>query len=342
MSRALLVVFGFVALAVVAVLIAVPVLIQRNLSVEAVEARASVLAGRPVSVERVRIAFRPGLRIRAEGVVIEGGGAADAIEVELAVLPLLRRRVEPSELHLRGVRLAVERGPEGGLRLRLLHPPGRGAREGGGPLPALPALEARDGEIFLVDVDGAAIDAPVLEILRFEQGPLATEGRAPVRLDVALSPGEGGGLGFERMRLEGFLERSGDAVRIHEGRVRGDALQWKGLRLQDLAGRFDYADGRVGIDRLAFSGYEGEISFAGSIRTQRPPRLEGRLGAQGLDLSALVADARGSAPGLSLGPLDLDGQVALILRATETGSGEATMTIQGGELPAASLFTTLL
>lgn len=348
MFRALIAVLGLLALAVVAALVAVPILIQRNLSVEAVEARGSALAGRPVTVESVGITFRPTLRIRAEGVVVAGAGSVDVVEAEVAVLPLLRRRVEASELHLRGARLPVERGQDGGLRLRVLHPPGREGpevregRDDGGSFPALPALEARGGEIFLVESDGTPASAPVLKIVRLELAPLRAEGRTPVRVEVALAPGEGGRLGIDRMRLEGFLERVDGAVRVRDGRVEGDALLIGSLRFPRLEGRFDYAPGRVGVERLVLSGYDGTVSFEGSVSPARPGRMEGALRADGLDLSALTEDWRGRSLETPLGSLDLEGQVALFLREADRGTGQAAMAIRGGALPAGSLFGTLL
>jgi len=332
--------------AVAAVLAAVPVLIERNLSAEAVAARGTELLGREVSVDAVGVAFRPALRIRAEGVAVAGAGSLDAVEVELAWLPLLGRRLEPSDLHLRGPRLLLERGPEGGLRVRLLHPPGgAGADAGGGGFPALPAVEASDGEIRIVNPDGSPTGAPVLRIRDLELGRLRPGGRTPVALEVALDPGgtEGEGrFGVGELRLEGDLVLDGDAARITSGRLEGRDLLARGLDFPRFAGGFDYADGRVGIERLVLEGYGGEALVSGALRVGRPARFEGTLDASGLRLPDMIGDWRDRP--LEVVPRTLEAHAALdvALRTDDPGTGRGTLHVREGELPAGSLFSVLL
>jgi hypothetical protein len=340
--RALIVVVACFALAAVALLVAVPILIQRNLSVEAVAARGSDLFGRPVTIERVRLAFRPGLRIRAEGVVIAGGGSADVVDVELAILPLLRRRFEPSELHLQGARFPIERGPDGNLRLRLLHPPGRSGGLGGGAFPALPAFDARDGEFYLLAADGTPASTPPLRILRLEAGRLRNEGRTPVRLELALDPAASGELAVGGLRLEAFLELAEGAVRVRDGWAEGNDLQLRSLRFPRFEGGFDYAPGRIGVERFLLTGYQGTVALEGVLQPGRPGRFEGTLRGSGLDLSGLVEDWRGRPLSVRLGELDLEGQVALFLRAADRGTGHGEIAIREGKLPTKSLFSELL
>lgn len=341
MRRGWIVVVGLLVVVVLAFLIVVPVVLQRNLSAEAVAERASLLAGRPVTVERVRLTFRPDLRIRAEGVVVgDSGGTAEAIEASLRVLPLLRRRVEPSELHLLRARLPVERSPEGALRFRLLHPPG--GRAGAGSFPALPAIDANDGEIFLVESDGTPARAPVLRILRLEQGPLREVGRTPVRLEVALDPAEGGRYAFGRLRVGGFLERTGEGTALREGEAEGDDVMIRGLLFAKGEARFEYRAGRIEADRLDLSGYQGTVSFRGVLAPGRPNRMEGVLGGSGLDLSTMAGDATGRKADRIQGSLDLDGRIDVALRRTQTGSGRIETTLVDGAVPSASLFRALL
>ncbi|MBW2313578.1 MAG: hypothetical protein JRH10_05240 [Deltaproteobacteria bacterium] len=340
MSRRTVVLIALIALPVVAFFGAVPILIQRNLSIEGVEARAAALVGRPVSVEKVEIAFRPALRIRAEGVVIDGGGSADAIEVELAILPLLRRKIEPAELHLKGARFPVERGPDG--RLRLLHRENREGPSKAPSNPSLPALEAIDGEIFLVGVDGKPADVPVLKIVDLKQARLEPGGRARNHLVVSLEPGSANRFAIGRLRLDGVVALEDGEVSVESGRAKASDLVLRGLRFATGEGRFTYASGRLGIEGLIVSGYEGIVAFEGSAHLGRPHRIDGELEASRLDLAGLVGDWRGQPMERSAGTLGLEGRVELFSRSVGRGTGRGTVEIRGGALPAGSLFGTLL
>jgi hypothetical protein len=346
MRRALVVVAAIVALAVVGFFVAVPIVIDRNLSAEAVAERATELFGRPTTVERVGVAFVPALRIRAEGVVVEGGASADAVEVEIAVLPLLRRRVEPHELHLRGPRLLLERGPDGGIRARLFHRPGADeadeADEGEGGLPPLPELEASDGELALVDAAGRPTPAPVLRIRRLELDRLDDDGRAPLHLDVALDPGPDGRFGIASFDLEGVVEATDGDVALRSGRAEGRDLLARGLRFPRLEARFEYASRRVAVESLSLSGYDGGAEASGTFHLGRPARFEGRVEASGLALAPMVADWRGRPLDTDPGVLDARGDVAWDLAARERSTGSGEIEMVRGELPAGSIFSALL
>jgi len=340
MTRGLIVALALAAVVVATFLVAVPIVIDRNLSSEAVAERARALLGHPVTVERVDVAFRPGLRIRAEGVVVEGGGSADAVEVALAIAPLLRRRVEPDGLHLRGPRLLLERGPDGGVRARAFHSSRGGGGAGG--LPALPEVTARDGELVLVGTDGRPTGAPVLRILRLDLDRFGPDDRASLRLELALDPAEGGRFGVAALALRGTLEHAGQGVALREGRVEASDLLARGLRFPAFAGRFEYAAGRATIAALSLSGYGGTIELTGTLRVGQPARFDGRIAASRLTLSPMIADWRGQPLGTDPGVLDVEGEVALRLARPGVGTGAGELTIVGGELPAGSLFSALL
>lgn len=157
-----------------------------------------------------------------------------------------------------------------------------------------------------------------------------------------LEPGADARFAIGRLQLEGLLERSEGELRIHSGRAEGSELTLRGLRFSRAEGRFAYAAGRVGVERLVLDGYDGAVSFEGSLRPGRPGRIEGELRATDLDLAGLVADWRGRPLDRPLGSLDLGGTVALFLRATDRGTGRGELAIRGGELPAGSLFAALL
>jgi len=338
--RALLALLGTLLVAVLAVLVAVPLLIQRNLSPEAVARRGSDLLGRPVSVASVGLAFRPALRIRAEDVRIEGAASADAVEVELALRPLLRGRLEPAELNLRRPRFLVERDGSGGLRVRLLHRPGH--EGGGGGLPALPALSARDGEIALVDAEGRPAPQPTLRVRSLELARLSPEGRTPLRLEVALGGGpDDAGFGVGEAKIEVFLVLAGPAFRAESGRIEGRDLAVRRLRAERFAGRFAYGDGVATVEALTLSGYGGELQARGKVLGQ-PLRFEGDLELLGLELSDAIADARGRP--LEPAPGKLSGRATVSLRLTgpDRGTGSGRVELRDGRLPAGSVFAAVL
>ncbi|HKJ23468.1 MAG TPA: hypothetical protein VKB65_01505, partial [Myxococcota bacterium] len=309
MRRALAAAAAIGALAVVAFFVAVPIVIDRNLSAEAVAARGSALLGSPVTVGSVGVAFVPALRIRAEDVAAEGVGSAEAVEVEIAILPLLWRRVEVVELHLRRPRLLLVRGPDGAFRLRLLHAPGRAGGPGG---PAdLPELEARDGELVAVEADGAPTGAPVLHVERLELGRTLLGRHAALRLDVSLDPGDDGRFGVGRLALRGAFERTAEGVALREARAEGRDLRVRGLRFPSFEGRFDYEAGRARISELSLAGYDGSVSLAGTLRSGQPARFAGHFEARGLSVAAMVEDWRGRPLDHGPGVLDAAGDVDL-------------------------------
>jgi hypothetical protein len=339
--RALAIVLAASALVVLAVGVAIPIVLQRNLSAEAVAARGTDLARRPVTVEAVGITFRPGLRIRAEGVEVEGAASAEAVEVELAWWPLLFRRLEPSELHLRGATLLVERA--GGFRVRLLHPPG--ARRAGGGVPSsLPALEAGDGEIVVVDADGRPTGDPTLRIHDLELAPLRPGRPVPLRLSVAVEPGDAARWSVAEARLEAFLELAGDGapLRISSGRASGRDLVARRLHFGRFEGRFAYADERIAIEALELTGYDGRLEFAGSARLGGTAEVEGRFDARDLDLAAMIADWRGRPSEHAPARLDAHGDLAVPVPGLEHGTGTGRIVTRGGTAPAGSLFSVLL
>ena len=339
MARPLVVLAAVVLLVVAGLLVAVPLAISRQLSPEGVARRASELAGRPVGVERVALAFRPGLRIRAEGITVGGEAAAEAVEVEIALAPLLRRRIEPAELHLVGARIPVARTPEGGFRVALLDRPGG---EAGGVPPLLPALDARDGEIFLVEADGTRTDAPVLRIERLELAPLAHGGRAPLRLEGALAAAPDSRWSFGHARLEGALSLREGAPALESGRVEGRDVRVRGLRIERVQGSFAYAAGVVTIEALDFSAYGGTGSASGSLRLGRPSRFDGELRVAGAALADLIADWRGQPFTGEPGLLTADARLALPFSSLAAGTGQGRVTLRDGRIPASSLFDTLL
>jgi hypothetical protein len=342
--RGLIVLLALAAIAFAAFFVAVPIVIDRNLSAEAVAARASALAGRPVTVESVGVTFRPGLRIRAQGLRVEGGGSADAVEVEVAILPLLRRRIEPLELHLKGARLLVHRGADGWPRLRLLHPPGHEPGSGSGPsFPVLPALDASDGEIVLVDAAGRPTGAPRLRVLRLELAPVSPQGRIPFEVRLALDPEEGHRAAFGELHVECQLERLDGETRVRSGRLDGHDLVARGLRFERFEGRFDYAAGRVAVHELELDGYDGSAGLAGALNVSGPIRYQGTLRLEDLDLAAAIQDWRGGAAlANDLGTLDASGEVDWNFRQRELGTGQGDLSIESGTLPAGSLFSALL
>jgi hypothetical protein len=291
--RWLLILGAVLLLAVVGVLVAVPIAISRQLSPEGVARRASELAGQPVVVKGVELAFRPGLRIRAEGVTIGDHGAAEAVEVAIAIAPLLHRRIDPAELYLVGARIPLQRTPEGGFRIALFE---RRAGAGGGATTRLPALEARDGEIFVVEADGTRADAPVLRVERLELGPLAEGGRAPLRLDLAVEAAPGSRWSLGEARLEGALALREGRPAIESGRFEGRDARVRGLRIEDFQAEFAYAGGVVTIEALDFSAYGGTGSILGQLWLGGESRLDGEFHATGTELADAVADWRGRAP----------------------------------------------
>lgn len=339
MRRVLLVVASALALLGVAFLVAVPIVLERNLSADAVARRASDLFGRPVTVESVAVAFRPALRIRAEGIEAEGGGRADAVEVEIAVLPLLRRRVEPTELHLVRPTLFVMRAPDGGLHATLLALP---ERDSGGAPPRLPAVDARDGEIVLVEADGRPADAPRLEVLRLELGALGEGRPTRVELEVAVSPESSARWSLEAGRFEGAATRAGGSLRIESGRAEGRGLVVHGLAFDRFEGRFGYADGRVAVERLSLDAYGGALAASGTVQLGQPVRFDGSAELSGVDVSGLVRDWRGAPPPTALGSLEAEGELALRLAAGDRGTGEGRLALRDGRLPAGSIFSALL
>ncbi|UCE85045.1 MAG: hypothetical protein JSU66_11895, partial [Deltaproteobacteria bacterium] len=117
--------------------------------------RLSDAMGREVTVEAVRVSLRPGWQVRLEGVSVGRVITSRAAEVRLHLLPLLKGSVEASRIRLEGVRLRVERRPDGDLALLGLAPD-EGEPDVRTSFPALPALVVQDAEIEFVD---RAIDA---------------------------------------------------------------------------------------------------------------------------------------------------------------------------------------
>jgi uncharacterized protein involved in outer membrane biogenesis len=152
-------------LAVVAAAVLAPRLIDRPEVRERIAAAAKYATGRTLRYEKLGIRLLP-LRVEVEGVALEGGPKdaplrADAIALEVALLPLLARTVVVDEIAVRGAELTLARTKHG-IALPIEPPPkpetAPGAEEpgaggGGGEGVSIGVREVRleDAKLTFVD-----------------------------------------------------------------------------------------------------------------------------------------------------------------------------------------------
>jgi hypothetical protein len=311
--------------------------LQHALSPESFAAHASRGLGRTVVAERVRLAWTPGLRIRAEGLDVEGLGRADAAELELSWAALLRGRVRPVAVRLEEPRIELERTPDGGFAPIFRRPAG----EGPGDLGRLPRFEAESGEVRFVDaVRPERPTRAVVRIRSLSVGRFDADGAARLVVAGFARDGDEARWWADRLRLQGRLIQSPERTALADGRFRAAHVRVRWWHGHDLAARFDYADRVVRVDALDVRAFSGRWSASGRIE------LEGgtRIACQARIRDARVAEmARAMQPDAEpgdLGALRARLDLAVPWRGGPDWSrarGTGTLRIEGGQLSARSM-----
>lgn len=315
-----IIVAALVLLAVLAVLL-LPTLLNFERYQSLLVQRASRALGREVTLGALRVNLWGGLGAEARGVAVAQaagvGGAplltAEALQVRVEFLPLLRGRIKVASLLLDRPQVRILRDPDGRwsfedlLRSPSPPTPGRPAPEGprGGRGPAaaglvVSELAVRDGEILLAGTRapaGAGLRLTGIE-LRLRQEAAGD----PIRFTVKGSLGEGKG---------GGLEASGSVL---PGGAGGPEMDL-GLRLREvdvtpwrnLAADLFGADlsGRVSGE-LKVSGPPEKAAFSGDLDlTPLGIRIGGALEKPEREAAGLTFRGRREGAGLEVGSLRL-------------------------------------
>ena len=311
--------------------------LSHALSPAAFAAMAGEGFGRPWAVRSVRLDLHDGLRLRLEGVEIEGLGSAAAAELDLRLGPLLSGRIRARAVRLEEPRLILRRGPRG----EFLPVFGRG---GGGDLSNLPSFQADGGEIDVVQGEKltAVVRLSSLSLGRFDDGKTA-------ELVVAGNvTGGDGSWHTHPIQLRGDLvhEREQLAlVEAHASARQVGARWWSG---HDARARFAVRDGRIEIRSLDVRGFGGAWHASGRVWLRGDMRLELALRVEGVDFASLLsaADGRGPRTDDDLGMLRMHWDPLRVPWRDgprfEEGSGQGRVRVVGGRLPGTSLLGTLV
>lgn len=300
--RGLLVLFGILAAALAAAILLLPQLIQEPALRTRLLALAQTASGYPLDIEgEVRLALTPLPRLSVDRVTVAMPDGAklkvDRIDVELALLPLLRGRLDPRHLRLIRPELTLDRLPPNLIVTAI----SAASRKAG----VIRAIDVVDGTFALATpppsglphqvkaaelslsweqerqrflLQGAALVADEPLALRLELEPLS--GRGPLSLQLELTVGAPatvatavyqGGLGRDDGAIDGKLRLSAP-----QGRLPAWVARLTGTEdLPALPGGFELA-GDLALDDEALALTESELALADT-------RLRGELSVQWSD-----------------------------------------------------------
>lgn len=351
--RGLVILLGLLLAAAAGALVALPRFVDEPALRTRLLALAERSTGYDLAIEgAVRLELVPWPRLSVDRVRVAEAGlgwlTADRLDVDLALLPLLAGRLEPSRARLVRPHLALERLPERPAAA-LLSALGRGAGE-------VEAVELVDGSLDLAPAPGSAwprrleaLEATLAwdrDRRRFAfAGAGLVEGEEPLRLALDLEPVPGGGpftarldfaTGGEQPALAGGFEGSVALEGTAGGRARlaasgAPAPAWLDRLLGpdplpplpafELAGRLAAEPGAWAVQDLEL-GLAGN-RLRGSLRFERVlgPRLHLALEGNRAELPPELEQALRRAAAAPLPP-DLEGRVELRLASLAWRGGE--------------------
>lgn len=313
----------------------------------------SQAAGRPVSLQRLSLAWRGGLALEARGLVV-GEADAPALEVErvgatLKLLPLLRREVRVGAVRVVRPRVRLSRDAEGHidiLGLAAVGGPaaaqGRQAAVGGVPVTvAIESLRIEDGQVRWMDatvspprdvtVDHLDCSLAPIDVAR----PITLSARAAVFSEAP------------NVRLSGRVQlpRDGQPGRVEDveldvdlGRMDLRQLRAGGPSLRALAGTLALRIDHAALDPSSLAGLrahlrlkDGSLSLSSLANPVERIEVEAVAQADRLELTRASASLAG-------GTIEASGVVeALSARARSTLKLSASNLDLTKLLPAASL-----
>jgi large subunit ribosomal protein L24 len=304
-------------LALIAALVG-PLMIDWNAYRSTIEAEASRLAGLDVQIDgAIDARLLPSPRLKLGDIVIAAPGSgpfarAAAVEVELGLGPLMRGRIEATELRVMAPRLSIGLTSDGtvawpvkSLPIETLTVSRLAIRDG-----RLTLTDGRSGvstELQKVSFDGdiRSLNGPFRgeggfvfdgQSLSFRVSGSHGEGEGPLKLRLSVEPSDqpltaaiDGALGFDNgvPEFDGGLTllRPAGALLANGERVLSDPWQLTGkIHASPAAAKFEELVLKYGPEERAaeFSGHAA-IDFTGK------PRLDGSIAAVDIDIDRLMA-----------------------------------------------------
>ncbi|MBW2444820.1 MAG: hypothetical protein JRG83_02720 [Deltaproteobacteria bacterium] len=316
----------------IALAISAALTLSHALSPEAFAAMAGEGFEREIHVERVQLELGRTVRLRIEGIQIEGLGSAAAAEIELRRRPLIHGKLRARVVRFEDPKIVLHRGP-GGEFLPVFQP------GEGGNLSDLPAFEAGGGEIRIVQ--GAKLTA-VVRLKTLTLGRFDADHSAPLVLSGNATGGDGR-WHTHPLQVRGRLVQTPERIELLDGFARArrvGAVWWSG---RDARARFIYRDGRLEIASLDVRGFGGNWHVSGVAWLRGGMRLDLATRVDGVDFASLLSalDGRGPETDADLGTLRMRWDPLRVPwrggPRFEEGNGVGHLRVTGGRLPGTSL-----